>query len=448
MNKFLRFVTEHAAVLVASAIAVVVLILVIIVFTLASSGDTDRTVVIEDIIGNAFILKNDGQISADKNMKLVSGDVIITAKDSYVRLAADKGKYIYIEPETTLDVYFTDKSDKGSIVVNLSEGAAVCRIDNTLKNSEAFEVRTPNTIISASGTVYRTEFNYLDNYAGYSSVRLTDTQCLEGSVNIQLYDVFSQPVDSLMLLAEGKSARMMTAENMSRYEFLNSDTYVSSFDKPSLEILIKIAAERQIFFSLSELSIAYQGMLETGVTEPVISTMYPVAEETSVQTQPPVTTQQPTETTVPVTAEQEETSACETVAISIAETTTVASLTVSDTAITTSETTIPPIENAQTTTTTTTATAATTVPTALDPSDISVTSPTTVIYTVSPSQTVQTTKPTQTRPTQTTTTTEAPQTRPSIQTSVPWWEIINSAALTSEETTAASTGASASTVTS
>ncbi|MBQ5332315.1 MAG: hypothetical protein J6K92_03520, partial [Oscillospiraceae bacterium] len=113
MKKLIQFLTDHALMLVIAAISAVSLILIIIVFTLASSGSTDRKVTVRDITGSAFILKNDGQIPANKNAELASGDVIITASDSEVKLSVDKDKYIYIEPDSTLYVNFTDTAEKG-----------------------------------------------------------------------------------------------------------------------------------------------------------------------------------------------------------------------------------------------------------------------------------------------------------------------------------------------
>ena len=109
-KKLIHFLTEHAPALVIAAIAAVSLILIIIIFTLASSGSSDRKLSIKDISGSAFILRSDGQIPADKNTVLESGDVIITSSDGEVKLAADKDKYIFIESDTTLYVNLDRKS--------------------------------------------------------------------------------------------------------------------------------------------------------------------------------------------------------------------------------------------------------------------------------------------------------------------------------------------------
>ncbi|MGN1089340.1 MAG: FecR domain-containing protein, partial [Huintestinicola sp.] len=404
----------HLSAIVIGAISLISFVLFIIIFTLASSTNTKRTVVIEDITGSAFILKNDGQVNALKKMKLESGDVLITAADSTVRLTADKDKQIYIEPETTVYISYTELSEKGSIVVNISEGAAVCRLDSKLRRGSAFEIRTPNAVVSAAGTVFRASFRYYDDFGGNKEAKITDVLCADGNVNIQLYDNQSSPAEQLMLLAAGKSARLMTARDTVRYEYLNSDTDIYALGEETLKILIRIAAERNTAFSLSELNTAYQSLLSTGtVTEPVISTMYPPAESETTA----ATTESRPQTT-PVT---------------------------SDTSDTTAVSTTEPSETSVTT--------VTQVPTETSETAISVTSPTTAIYTVSTkaeetreqvtqapqseASAAKTTVPAivpadpVTVSSDTSAVTAAPtETHTQISTETrPWWEIINSAAL-------------------
>lgn len=451
MKKISQFLAEHALVLVIAAIALVSLILITIVVGLATSGNSDRKIVIDDISGNAFILKTDGQIPATSKMRLASGDVIITSSDSNVKLSVDKDKYIYVEPNTTLYVYYTDTSEKGSIVVNISEGAAISRLDSPLPKNSAFEVRTPNAVVSVTGTVFRTEFKFYDTYGVYSQVKVTDVQCADGDVNIQLYDDNAVASEQLMLLTENKSARLITSAQTAYYEFLNSDTDIFSFSEDTLKTYIRIAAERRLGYSLSSLNAAYQSLLNTGLEfDTSISTMYPydayepdnfsTADITTLPV-PEFTTSvtTPDTTTVPDTEESSDTSETSSQITEDTESSIV--------------TTMPPVQT--------------------DNTAISVTSPTTRIYTVttedSSDTTVTTTAPipeTITEPTTPSVTTTVPNIRPAetvtasytqsetalppadnttvttppsqeqttqtttTQPTIPWWEIVNSAALT------------------
>ena len=421
MKKLMHFLTEHALMLVISAIAVVSLILIIIVFTLVSSGSSGRELRIKDISGSAFILKNDGQIPADKNTVLESGDVIITASDGEVKLAADKDKYIIIEPDTTLYVNFTDVSEKGSVIVNISEGSAICRLDSKLPKNSAFEVRTPNAVISAAGTVFRTDFSYLDSYGGREAVKLTEVECAEGSVDIQLYDDNAAPADQLMLLAEGKSARLMTCADIARFEYLNSDTDLFSLSESTLRAYIRIAADRPLAYTLTDLNNAYQSVLGIAGNSSVSSETVSLPESTEISFSTANVTSETSETAV----HSETSVTSESISVTITESVT------SDTA---------PISVAETTTriyNVTTEPPAESVPAVTSPPAESAASPETVTAptTAQTAASIPAIKPA--APVTTASETSPPVTEPSVSettvpvSTIPWWEIINSAALTS-----------------
>lgn len=438
MKKLIHFLTEHALALVIAAIAAVSLILIIIIFTLASSGSSDRKLSIKDISGSAFILRSDGQIPADKNTVLESGDVIITSSDGEVKLAADKDKYIYIEPDTTLYVNFTDVSEKGSVIVNISEGSAICRLDSKLPKNAAFEVRTPNAVISATGTVFRTDFSYLDTYGGHDAVKLTDVDCAEGTVDIQLYDDNASPADQLMLLAAGKSARLMTCSDTSRFEYLNSDTDLYSLSESTLRTYIRISADRPLAYPSADLNNAYQYVMGISSDESPTQTILPEASATEM----PVISETELSSAnvisdINVISDVSETdTSTETSPISESSDTT-SSVTTVSTAISVAEATTK-IFSITSASAQTTAPAVTTVSTASSaPETVTAAPPqTTAAQTTA---TVPVIKPAE--PVTTPSETSAPVTEPPVSettvttttpvSTIPWWEIINSAALTS-----------------
>ena len=437
MKKLIHFLTEHALALVIAAIAAVSVILIIIIFTLASSGSSDRKLSIKDISGSAFILRSDGQIPADKNTVLESGDVIITSSDGEVKLVADKDKYIYIEPDTTLYVNFTDVSEKGSVIVNISEGSAICRLDSKLPKNAAFEVRTPNAVISATGTVFRTDFSYLDTYGGHDAVKLTDVDCAEGTVDIQLYDDNASPADQLMLLAAGKSARLMTCADSSRFEYLNSDTDLYSLSESTLRTYIRISADRPLAYPSADLNNAYQYVMGISSDEAPTQTILPEASATEI----PVISETELSSAnvisdIKVISDVSETdTSTETSPISeSSDTTTTSSVTTVSTAIFVAEATtkIFSITSASAQTTTPAVTTASSAPE-------TVTTPPPQTTAAQTTATVPVIKPAE--PVTTPSETSAPVTEPPVSettvttttpvSTIPWWEIINSAALTS-----------------
>ena len=436
MKKLIHFLTEHAPALVIAAIAAVSLILIIIIFTLASSGSSDRKLSIKDISGSAFILRSDGQIPADKNTVLESGDVIITSSDGEVKLAADKDKYIFIEPDTTLYVNFTDVSEKGSVIVNISEGSAICRLDSKLPKNAAFEVRTPNAVISATGTVFRTDFSYLDSYGGHDAVKLTDVECAEGTVDIQLYDDNASPADQLMLLAAGKSARLMTCTDVSRFEYLNSDTDLYSLSESTLRTYIRISADRPLAYSPADLNNAYQYVMgissDGSPTQTILpsasATEIPVISETELSSANVISD----ENTVSDVSESGTSAEASTVSETDTSTVTTASTALSVAEATTkifSITTAPPQTTVPAVTTVSTASSAPETVTAA-PSQTTAAQTAASVPVIKPAEPVTT-------PAET----SAPVTEPPVSettvtatspvSTIPWWEIINSAALTS-----------------
>ena len=439
MKKLIHFLTEHALALVIAAIAAVSLILIIIIFTLASSGSSDRKLSIKDISGSAFILRSDGQIPADKNTVLESGDVIITSSDGEVKLVADKDKYIYIEPDTTLYVNFTDVSEKGSVIVNISEGSAICRLDSKLPKNAAFEVRTPNAVISATGTVFRTDFSYLDTYGGHDAVKLTDVDCAEGTVDIQLYDDNASPADQLMLLAAGKSARLMTCSDTSRFEYLNSDTDLYSLSESTLRTYIRISADHLLAYPSADLNNAYQYVMGISSDEAPTQTILPEASATEM---PVISETELSSANVisdinAVSDVSETEISTETSPISENSDITTSSVTTVSTAISVAEATTK-IFSITSASAQTTAPAVTTVSTASSaPETVTAAPPqTTAAQTTA---TVPVIKPAE--PVTTPSETSAPVTEPPVSettvttttpvSTIPWWEIINSAALTS-----------------
>lgn len=438
MKRLIHFLTEHALALVIAAIAAVSVILIIIIFTLASSGSSDRKLSIKDISGSAFILRSDGQIPADKNTVLESGDVIITSSDGEVKLVADKDKYIYIEPDTTLYVNFTDVSEKGSVIVNISEGSAICRLDSKLPKNAAFEVRTPNAVISATGTVFRTDFSYLDTYGGHDAVKLTDVDCAEGTVDIQLYDDNASPADQLMLLAAGKSARLMTCSDTSRFEYLNSDTDLYSLSESTLRTYIRISADRPLAYPSADLNNAYQYVMRISSDESPTQTILPEASATEI---PVISETELSSANVisdinAVSDVSETDTSTETSPISESSDTT-SSVTTVSTAISVAEATTK-IFSITSASAQTTAPAVTTVSTASSAPE-TVTAATSQITAAQTTATVPVIKPAE--PVTTPSETSAPVTEPPVSettvttttpvSTIPWWEIINSAALTS-----------------
>ena len=290
----LKILSDNLKLILVGLIAILMILAGAIVISLYFGGDVTRQPVITEISGSVSITRENKKLTASKNFKLKSGDIIATDKDSYLRIGIDGNKYILVEPNSTLYIYFTEVASKGDIAVNLNKGSVLCQINEKLKKKASFTVKTPNGTVDVVGTVFRVDFAYKSEYMGYNNVMITQIQNFSGTVNLQLYDIDKQPKDLPMVLVERTSAQMLTAENLCQYGYLNYAFDLTSLSRISLGELIRAHRASGLAFTEDEVNQAYkiaadeERRLET-MTETTTT------EETTVTT--PITTSSSTETT-------------------------------------------------------------------------------------------------------------------------------------------------------
>lgn len=228
-----------------------------IILSLYFGGDVTRRPVIAEISGSAYITRNGKRLRADKNSSLQNGDVLSTETNGTVRIQIDTDKYVFVEPDSYLYIYYTDIAGKGDIAVNLSRGAVICQLNDKLKKNSTFVLKTPNGVIDVKGTVFRTEFSFHEAYRDYTNVMITDVQSFDGTVNLQLYDDSQEPFDLPMVLMERTSARMITADGVCQYSYLNYNIDLLSMEEMTLREVLRSANETRLAFSLDEINSAY-----------------------------------------------------------------------------------------------------------------------------------------------------------------------------------------------
>lgn len=304
----LKILSEHIRLIMIGLVSILMVLAIAILLSLYFGGEVSRDLVISEIQGSALISRENRIVTATKNAHLKSGDVIDTDANSYVRISFDDDKFILIEPSSSVYIYFTDIASKGDVSVNVSKGAVVCQINNKLKKNSSFKVKTPNSSINVTGTVFRTEFDYVSEYMGYKNVMITRVQNFEGSVNLQLYDINQNPQDLPMILTERTSAQLLTAENLCQYGYLNYSFDLTSMTSMVLGELIRAQKSRELAFSADEVTAAYKIVsaeeknMETMVT--TISSSETEAETTTISTS---TDTESVTTTVPDNVSTEET---------------------------------------------------------------------------------------------------------------------------------------------
>ncbi len=263
----MNFIHENLKVIIIAIVALIVVIIASVALSLTFGGQTVRNLTINDISGTVVIIRGEKQFYAGKKTVLQSGDVINTDKDSSVRICIDADKYISIEPESSVYVYYTNISDRGDVSVNIACGAVTCQLNKSLKKNETFRVKTPNAAISVRGTVFRTEFELADKYMGYENVMLTHVQNFDGSVMLQLYSTEGEKVDEPMLLTEKTSAELVSCDEFSQYGYLNYGLNIYDLEEITLKELIRISGEHSIAYTMDELSSAFRAVSRAAVTE-------------------------------------------------------------------------------------------------------------------------------------------------------------------------------------
>lgn len=296
----IKILSENLKLIMIGVISILMVLAGAIVLSLYFGGDVARQLVVTDISGTAFISRDSRRMNADKQFALKSGDIITTEENSFVRISVDRDKFVWVEPESTVYIYFTDVDSKGDISVNLTRGAVICRLNNKLKKNATFSLKTPNSAVSVKGTAFRAEFDYVKEYMGYKDVMITQVQNFDGTVALQLYDADKQPYELPMILLERTAAQMLTSEELCKYGYLNYSFDLLTLNDSTLGELIRACAEKELAFTPEELNRAYKivrderikketasesvtdGSSDTSVTTTVTAT-----EPTTVTTSPP-----------------------------------------------------------------------------------------------------------------------------------------------------------------
>lgn len=272
---------ENIKIILIGLIAILMIISTAIILSLYFGGDVSRRPVISDIQGSAYITRDGKRFTADKNVKLLSGDVLVTEPNGSVRIKIDDDKYVFAEPDTSVYIYYTDIASKGDISVNLNRGAVICRLDNELKKNSSFVLKTPNGTVDVRGTVFRADFGFHEEYMGYENVMITEVQNFSGAVTLQLYDMAQQPFDLPMMLVERTCAQMITSEDICRYGYLNYNIDLPSLGVNALRELVKDENENGLAFTADEITTAFLMAKKAAETESDVSDTTVSSETTS-----------------------------------------------------------------------------------------------------------------------------------------------------------------------
>ena len=116
-------------------------------------------------------------MNAAENLYLESGDRVIVAQNSSMRMKLDDDKYVMAEADTifTVEAQGTDENSKTKIC--LEQGAVTNEIQHPLSEGASYETSTPNSVMAVRGTIYRVELYIDDN--GEQNTKMC---CFQGKV--------------------------------------------------------------------------------------------------------------------------------------------------------------------------------------------------------------------------------------------------------------------------
>ncbi len=254
----LKILSENLRLILAGLLCILMIIAGAVVLGLYFGGNVARKLVVTDISGTVYITRDGRRMNAAKQARLQSGDIVSTDENSLLRISIDSDKCVWVEPNTSVYIYYTDIASRGDISVNLTKGSVICQLNEKLKKKATFSLKTPNSSVSVKGTVFRAEFDYKSEYMGYKNVMITHVQNFDGTVSLQLYDIDKQPVENPMVLIERRSAQMLTSEDVCKYGYLNYEFDLVTLGDSTIGELIRAAADKKLAFTAEELDRAYK----------------------------------------------------------------------------------------------------------------------------------------------------------------------------------------------
>ncbi len=307
----LKILSENLKLIMIGVISILMIIAGAIVLSLYFGGDVARKLVVTEISGDAYISRDGKRMNVGKHASIQSGDIVSTGEKGSLRISFDGDKSVWVEPGTSVYIYFTEIASEGDISVNLTKGSVICQINNKLKKNSDFVLKTPNSTVSVRGTVFRAEFDVAQEYMGYENVMITQVQNFDGTVALQLYDADKQAVELPMVLIERTAAQMLTSEDICKYGYLNYSFDLLTMSELTLGELIRIRTETELAFTPEELNRAYKIVMgerleQETATEPVTEESEEETSVTSSVTETETTTTETTVTTPPERTETEE----------------------------------------------------------------------------------------------------------------------------------------------
>lgn len=164
-----------------AAVAVLAAGVVCLILFFRKQEESYRSIQIYELQGRATIEREKiGSMDAVENLYLESGDSILVADDSYMRLKLDDDKYILVEENSVLSIVAEGTKENSRTSIDLQQGAITNEIQNPLNQNSSYDVTTPNSVMAVRGTVFRVELSRDEQGETYTKV-----STFEGRVGVR-----------------------------------------------------------------------------------------------------------------------------------------------------------------------------------------------------------------------------------------------------------------------
>lgn len=166
-------------IMISCSIAATVIALGVVIF-LTVLRNKDRKITLLELTGTVQVERGGSTLTAEKGMKLKTGDILVSGEGSSARIRIDDDKFLYIDGSSRVSIQADGTAKESHTVVFVEKGALLTEVKRKLSEQSTFLIVTPNTSMSIHGTKTLTEV-----YEDILGAIKTNAAVVEGQVSFK-----------------------------------------------------------------------------------------------------------------------------------------------------------------------------------------------------------------------------------------------------------------------
>ena len=180
-------------------------------FLTHKSDEEYRVIKVFEKTGTSIVTRPDvGDIKPYVGMNLESGDSVCTYKDSTMRISLDNTKYMFMEPETRLELEASGNKNDSRTKIILKSGSVLNEITKPLSSDSSYVVSAPKASMAVHGTSFRVFVEKVgDDY-------IITLYAFEGTVKVTLLDENGNDTSKTASVTKDKCVKIKTVHNSSK----------------------------------------------------------------------------------------------------------------------------------------------------------------------------------------------------------------------------------------